>query len=76
MKENGLTEVCVFAPDNREVRAASRRSTAPTRLVWANPRVPGNIEESIAMLDEPAFIGVKLHPLLDGYHPNDPACAR
>ena len=24
------------------------------------------------MLDEPSFIGVKLHPLIDGFHPNDP----
>ena len=26
-----------------------------------------------AWLDDPNFVGVKLHPLIDAYHPNDPA---
>ena len=41
-------------------------------LVWANPRLPGYVEETRRFLDHPRFLGVKLHPLLDGYHPNDP----
>ena len=73
MAETGLTECCVFAPDNREVQRCVDSIEGAHALVWANPRVPGNIEESIEMLDEPAFIGVKLHPLIDGFHPNDPA---
>jgi predicted TIM-barrel fold metal-dependent hydrolase len=73
MEETGLTECCVFAPDNREVQRTVESIEGAHALVWANPRVPGNIDEAIQMLDEPAFIGVKLHPLLDSYHPNDPA---
>ena len=73
MEETNLTECCVFAPDNREVQRCVDSIDGAHALVWANPRVPGNIEESIELLDEPAFIGVKLHPLLDAFHPNDPA---
>jgi predicted TIM-barrel fold metal-dependent hydrolase len=73
MAETGLTGCCVFAPDNREVQRCVDSIPGAHALVWANPRVPGNIEQSIQMLDEPSFLGVKLHPLLDGFHPNDPA---
>ena len=73
MAETGLTECCVFAPDNAAVQSCVDSISGAHGLVWANPRVPGNIEESIELLDDPAFIGVKMHPLIDGYHPNDPA---
>ena len=72
MKENGLTQCCVFAPDNQAVARTVERIMGASGLVWANPRVPGNIEEAIRLLDEPTFVGVKLHPLLDAFHPNDP----
>lgn len=73
MQENDLTQCCVFAPDNGSVQQCVESIEGAHGLVWANPRVPGNIEESIRLLDEPAFVGVKLHPLLDSFHPNDPA---
>jgi len=73
MEQNGLTECCVFAPDNAAVKACVDSIPGAYALVWANPRVPGNIELAIELLDEPSFVGVKLHPLLDAYHPNDPA---
>jgi len=73
MAENGVTEACVFAPDNRAVQRCVQGIPGAHGLVWANPRVPGNIEDSIALLDEPEFLGVKLHPLLDSFHPNDRA---
>jgi hypothetical protein len=41
--------------------------------VWGNPRLPGYVEEVERFLDHPKFLGLKLHPLIDGYHPNDPA---
>jgi predicted TIM-barrel fold metal-dependent hydrolase len=63
----------VFAPDNTAVKACVDSIPGAHALAWANPRVPGNIEHAIQLLDEPAFVGVKLHPLLDAYHPNDPA---
>jgi predicted TIM-barrel fold metal-dependent hydrolase len=41
-------------------------------LVWGNPRLPGYLEEVERFLDHPKFLGLKLHPLIDGYHPNEP----
>jgi uncharacterized protein len=73
MEETGLTECCVFAPDNAAVKACVDSIPGAHALVWANPRVPGNIEHSIELLDDPSFIGVKMHPLIDAYMPNDPA---
>ena len=35
--------------------------------------LPGYVEEVERFLDHPKFLGLKLHPLIDGYHPNDPA---
>jgi predicted TIM-barrel fold metal-dependent hydrolase len=73
MAETGLNECCVFAPDNAAVKACVDSIPGAHALVWANPRVPGNIEHSIELLDDPSFIGVKMHPLIDAYMPNDPA---
>ena len=41
-------------------------------LVWANPREPDCVQAVTSFLDDQNFRGIKLHPLLDGYHPNDP----
>jgi hypothetical protein len=41
--------------------------------VWANPRTPGYLDEAARFLDHPKFLGMKMHPLLDGFHPNDPS---
>ena len=73
LQENGIDRCMVFAPDNAEVKRVVDTIPGAKGLVWANPRVPGNIEESIELLDDPTFLGVKLHPLLDAYLPNDPA---
>ena len=51
----------------------SSRSPGCTRSYWGNPRVPGYVEELREYLDHPKFIGLKLHPLIDGFHPNDPS---
>ena len=34
--------------------------------------MPDGVEETVRYLDHPRFLGVKLHPLLDGHHPDDP----
>jgi uncharacterized protein len=73
LQENGISRCCVFAPDNDEVKRVVDTIPGAKALVWANPRMPGNIERSIELLDDPTFVGVKLHPLLDAYHPNDPS---
>lgn len=73
LQECEIDKCLVFYPDNALVRDVVSEIPGASGLVWANPRMPGNIEESIAWLDDPNFVGVKLHPLIDAYHPNDPA---
>jgi predicted TIM-barrel fold metal-dependent hydrolase len=63
----------VFHPDNAYVREVVESGDSVYGLAWVNPRMPGYLEEASTYLDHPKFLGVKLHPLLDGYHPNDPA---
>ncbi len=69
----GIDATMVFHPDNAYVREIVEQVEGAYGLVWANPRVPGFLEEAVELLDHPRFLGVKMHPLLDGYHPNDPA---
>jgi predicted TIM-barrel fold metal-dependent hydrolase len=72
MAEHGIEGGVVFHPDNAYVREVVESLEGAYGLVWANPRFPGYVEETERFLDHPKFLGVKLHPLLDGYHPNDP----
>ena len=60
---------------NTLVAEVIARSTGVYGLVWANPRHPDVVADTRALLDAPGskFRGVKLHPLLDGFHPDDPA---
>lgn len=72
MRENGIEGGVVFHPDNAYVRQVVSSLPGAYGLVWANPRMPDYLQETLRFLDDPLFLGVKLHPLLDGYHPNDP----
>ncbi len=74
MREHGIDTGMVFHPDNQLIRDAIARHPGLYGLVWANPRMPGAVDETRRLLDEPGsrFRGVKLHPLLDAYHPDDP----
>jgi predicted TIM-barrel fold metal-dependent hydrolase len=73
MRDHGIDAGMAFHPDNALIRDAIARHSGLYGLVWANPRLPGAVEETRRLLDEPGsrFRGVKLHPLLDGYHPDD-----
>jgi predicted TIM-barrel fold metal-dependent hydrolase len=73
MRGHGIEGCVVFHPDNAYVDRVVRAIDGAYGLVWANPRVPGYLDEVLRFLDLPHFLGVKMHPLLDGYHPNDPA---
>ncbi len=73
MREEGIDGGVVFHPDNALVRRVVEETDNVYGLVWANPRLPGYLDEARAYLDHPRFLGIKLHPLLDGYHPDDPA---
>jgi uncharacterized protein len=71
--EHDITAGMVFYPDNALTRDVVERIDPAYGFFWANPRQPGYVTEAAAYLDHPKFLGVKMHPLLDGYHPNDPA---
>jgi predicted TIM-barrel fold metal-dependent hydrolase len=73
MLEHEIGGGVVFHPDNSYVRDVIESIPSAYGLVWVNPRLPGYLEETAELLGHPKFLGVKLHPLLDGYHPNDPA---
>lgn len=73
MAEHGIGAGLVFHPDNEYVRRVVESAEGVYGLVWANPRQQGFLEEVERLLAHPRFLGVKLHPLLDGYHPDDPA---
>lgn len=62
----------VFHPDNELVRGAIGEVKGAYGLFWANPREADSGERCDHFLADDRFVGVKLHPLLDGYHPNDP----
>jgi predicted TIM-barrel fold metal-dependent hydrolase len=62
----------VFHPDNALARDVVEHVPNAWALYWANPRVEGCAEEAREYLGHPKFLGVKMHPLLDSYHPNDP----
>jgi predicted TIM-barrel fold metal-dependent hydrolase len=72
MQEHGYDGCVVFHPDNGMVAEVVDSVPGAHGLVWANPRAPGFLEDTIRRLGEGPFVGVKLHPLLDGYHPNEP----
>jgi predicted TIM-barrel fold metal-dependent hydrolase len=72
MRENDYEGGVVFHPDNEYVAGVVDSVENAYALVWANPRLPGYLAEARSFLDRPRFLGVKLHPLLDGYHPDDP----
>lgn len=73
ISEHGYVGCCVFHPDNEYVRTVVESIPEAYGLVWGNPRLPGYVEEVERFLEHPKFLGLKLHPLIDGYHPNDPA---
>ncbi len=70
--DNGIDAGMVFHQDNAMVQRVIQDIPAAYGLYWANPKTPGTVEELRDFLDDPTFRGVKLHPLMDGFHPNDP----
>jgi predicted TIM-barrel fold metal-dependent hydrolase len=73
MRENEIENGVVFHPDNAYVAEVVESIPGLYGLVWANPRTPGYLDEAARFLDHPKFLGMKMHPLLDGFHPNDPS---
>lgn len=72
MDAYGIDIGIVFAGDNRMVESAIGDNARFRGLVWVNPRQQGHLDQLRSLLESGRFVGAKLHPLLDGYHPNDP----
>lgn len=70
--ENSIDVGIVFNPDNDLVRETVHEVASAFGLFWANPKDPDCVPRLRDFLDDPRFRGVKMHPLLDGYHPNEP----
>jgi uncharacterized protein len=73
MREHEIENGVVFHPDNAYVAEVVESVPGLYGLVWANPRLPGYLDVATEFLAHPKFLGVKMHPLLDGFHPNDPS---
>lgn len=69
---NDIDAAMVFHQDNAMVRRVIQDVPAAFGLHWANPKQPGVADEVREFLEDPKFRGVKLHPLMDGFHPDDP----
>jgi predicted TIM-barrel fold metal-dependent hydrolase len=73
MREHDIDGGVVFAPDNAMTAECLESLPGVYGLVWSNPKAPGYLEEAARYLEHPRFRGIKLHPTLDGFHPNDPS---
>ncbi len=73
MRENEIENGVVFHPDNAYVAQVVESIPGLYGLVWSNPRTPSYVAEAERFLAHPKFLGMKMHPLLDGFHPNDPS---
>jgi uncharacterized protein len=70
---NELEAGILFCPDNKLTLEAVESCPAAFGLYWADPKQPSCVEEAERYLAHPKFKGIKLHPLLGGFHPDDPA---
>ena len=71
MGEWGIEAGVLFSQDNEAVREVVDSVAGVYGLVWANPRAPGCVARTREYLGHPRFVGIKLHPIRDGFHPND-----
>jgi uncharacterized protein len=73
MQETGIDQALLFSPDNDLVRSIAEELPGVWALYWANPNRRDSAAEARVYLEHPRFRGIKFHPLLDSYHPNDPS---
>jgi uncharacterized protein len=72
LASNGITTGIVFSPDNAAVAKAVTETPEAFGLMWANPKHANVLAEARDYLSAPEFRGIKLHPLMDGFLPDDP----
>jgi predicted TIM-barrel fold metal-dependent hydrolase len=71
MRDSGIEAGALFSQDNEAVRDVVDSVAGVYGLVWANPRAPAFLQQAREYLGHPGFVGIKLHPIRDGFHPND-----
>lgn len=69
---NDIETGVVFCPDNTLTRETVESIPRAYGFYWANPKQDGFVEAAIEYLNHSKFLGVKMHPLLDSFLPNDP----
>ncbi|RKS93001.1 hypothetical protein DEU37_0397 [Microbacterium sp. AG790] len=72
LASNDIDTAMVFHQDNAMVQRTIADLPGAYGLYWADPKNPDAVRELRDFLDDPMFRGVKLHPLMEGFHPNDP----
>jgi predicted TIM-barrel fold metal-dependent hydrolase len=72
LADHGISTGIVFSPDNEATAKAVVATTGAFGLYWANPKQRDVAAEARDYLSAPEFVGIKLHPLLDGYPADDP----
>ncbi|MEM3387503.1 MAG: amidohydrolase family protein [Nitrososphaerales archaeon] len=69
LNKYNIKRAIIFTSDNESVEKAVKAHKELYGMVWANPKDSKTIKFLEKHLNDPKFVGVKLHPLLDGYLP-------
>ncbi|MCD6510032.1 MAG: amidohydrolase [Thermoprotei archaeon] len=73
MNANGIERAVVFSlPNELTLNAVKRYPDRLLGFVWVNPKEEASVSLVRKAVNEWGFRGVKLHPLIDGYLPDDP----
>ncbi|HWH25086.1 MAG TPA: amidohydrolase family protein [Pseudolysinimonas sp.] len=68
-----LDDVVLVSRDLELLRTHVAASPRVHGMLWVDPRRSADLESAELALDERSVVGLKLHPGLDGIHPDDPA---
>ena len=72
MHEYNYSKAVIMARDNNMIARAVKNSKELYANVWVNPKDKRSIRNAATYLKKKNFIGIKLHPLFDGYTPDSP----
>ncbi len=72
MREYNYSKAIIMDRDNAMIAKAVGHSKELYANVWVNPKEKRSLRDVESYLKKKNFIGVKLHPLFDGYTPDSP----
>lgn len=77
MAANGLDGVLLLSKNGRQLKEFTEAIPGAYGMFWTAPRepdadqpFPNYLDEVAHWLDHPKIVGIKLHPLVDGYDPS------